>query len=105
MILKQFAHREPAVALSYLFGCGGKRAGAVVDPVASPDFYQAEADTAGLNIHYVIDTHVHADHHSTGRALADSSNPLPSHTTAVPMMATAVQPSSSTGSVLPAGHA
>ncbi len=29
MILRQFAQREPAVALSYLFGCGGKGVGAV----------------------------------------------------------------------------
>jgi glyoxylase-like metal-dependent hydrolase (beta-lactamase superfamily II) len=71
MILRQFAHRDPVVALSYLFGCGGKRAGAVVDPVADPAFYQAEAEKEGLEIRYVIDTHVHADHLSTGRALAD----------------------------------
>ncbi len=72
MILRQFAHREPSVALSYLFGCGGKRVGAVVDPVEEPDFYQAAAEKEGLAIRYVIDTHVHADHLSTGRALADT---------------------------------
>lgn len=71
MILRQFAHREPAVALSYLFGCGGKSLGAVVDPVAEPRFYQVEAQKEGLEIRYVIDTHVHADHRSTGPALAD----------------------------------
>lgn len=32
MILRQFLHTEP-VAASYLLGCGGKSAGAVVDPV------------------------------------------------------------------------
>ena len=73
MILRQFAHREPTVALSYLFGCGGKSVGAVVDPVAEPEFYQAEAQKEGLEIRYVFDTHVHADHRSTGRALADAA--------------------------------
>ena len=32
MILRQFLHEDP-IAISYLFGCGGKAAGAVVDPV------------------------------------------------------------------------
>jgi len=73
VILRQFSHREPAVALSYLFGCGGKSVGAVVDPVSEPAFYQAEAAKEGLKIRYVIDTHVHADHYSTGRALADAA--------------------------------
>jgi hypothetical protein len=44
MILRQFAHRDPVVTLSYLFGCGGKGGGAVVDPVSEPGFYQAEAE-------------------------------------------------------------
>jgi hypothetical protein len=33
MILRQFLHTDP-VGISYLFGCGGKATGAVVDPVA-----------------------------------------------------------------------
>ena len=35
MILRQFLHKDP-VAASYLFGCGGKASGAVVDPVGDP---------------------------------------------------------------------
>ncbi|MCV0368967.1 MBL fold metallo-hydrolase [Filomicrobium sp.] len=70
MILRQFLHDDP-VGISYLLGCGGKATGAVVDPVAEPDFYLAAAQAAGMKIDYVIDTHVHADHVSTGRALAD----------------------------------
>lgn len=73
MILRQFLHVDP-VGISYLFGCGGKATGAVVDPVASPDNYMRAAHDAGLKINYVIDTHVHADHISTGRALADATN-------------------------------
>ncbi|KQT27590.1 MULTISPECIES: MBL fold metallo-hydrolase [unclassified Bradyrhizobium] len=72
MILRQFLHDDP-VGISYLLGCGGKATGAVVDPVAEPDFYLAAAQAAGMKIDYVIDTHVHADHVSTGRALADAA--------------------------------
>jgi glyoxylase-like metal-dependent hydrolase (beta-lactamase superfamily II) len=70
VILRQFLHTEPVVAASYLFGCGGKATGAVVDPVADPAVYLEAAEASGLTIRYVIDTHVHADHLSTGRALA-----------------------------------
>jgi len=72
MILRQFLHIDP-VGISYLFGCGGKAAGAVVDPVGDIQFYLREAETAGMRIHFVIDTHVHADHRSIGRALAEAA--------------------------------
>lgn len=70
MILRQFLHTEPVVAVSYLVGCGGKSAGVVVDPVDTPEHYVRAAADLGIGIHYVVDTHVHADHLSTGRALA-----------------------------------
>ena len=70
MILRQFLHTDPAVAVSYLVGCGGRAAAAVVDPVAAPDVYLREAAAGGMSIRYVVDTHVHADHLSTGRELA-----------------------------------
>ncbi|MBV9113156.1 MAG: MBL fold metallo-hydrolase [Hyphomicrobiales bacterium] len=73
MILRQFLHADP-VGISYLLGCGGKATGAVVDPVANVDTYLREAEKAGLKINYVIDTHVHADHLSTGRALAGAAD-------------------------------
>lgn len=69
MILRQFLHSGP-VGISYLFGCGGKAAGAVVDPVGDTEPYLRAADQAGVGIHFVIDTHVHADHLSVGRELA-----------------------------------
>ena len=71
MILRQFLHTEP-VAVSYLFGCGGKSAGAVVDPVGDVAPYLAAAEATGMQILYVIDTHLHADHVSAGRALAQA---------------------------------
>jgi glyoxylase-like metal-dependent hydrolase (beta-lactamase superfamily II) len=71
MILRQFLHTEPVVAASYLFGCGGKGVGAVVDPVDDVALYLRSAGEAGLAIRYVFDTHVHADHISGGPALAE----------------------------------
>ncbi len=72
MILRQFLHTDP-VGISYLFGCGGKAAGAVVDPVGDIQFYLRAAEDTGMRIHFVIDTHVHADHRSAGRALAEAA--------------------------------
>lgn len=72
MILRQFLHSDP-VAASYLFGCGGKASGAVVDPVGDIQPYIAAAAATGMRILYVIDTHIHADHISSGRALADAA--------------------------------
>ena len=72
MILRQFLHNDP-VAASYLLGCGGKAAGAVVDPVGDIAPYLAAAEAMGMRILYVIDTHLHADHLSAGRALAAAS--------------------------------
>jgi hydroxyacylglutathione hydrolase len=72
MILRQFLHNDP-VGISYLFGCGGKATAAVVDPVGDIQPYLQAAGNAGMRIHFVIDTHVHADHLSAGRALADAA--------------------------------
>ncbi len=69
MILRQFLHKDP-VGISYLFGCGGKAAAAVVDPVGDIAPYLAAARETGMQIHYVIDTHIHADHLSAGPELA-----------------------------------
>lgn len=71
MILRQFLHKDP-VALSYLFGCGGHAAAAVVDPVGDIAPYRRAAAETGMRIRYVVDTHLHADHQSSGRALAES---------------------------------
>lgn len=69
MILRPFLHTDP-VAISYLFGCGGKAAAAVVDPVGEIGPYIHAAQDTGMRILYVIDTHIHADHVSAGRQLA-----------------------------------
>lgn len=72
MFLRQFLHNEP-VAASYLFGCVSKASAAVVDPVGDIGAYLDAAAGIGARILYVFDTHLHADHLSTGRALADAS--------------------------------
>jgi glyoxylase-like metal-dependent hydrolase (beta-lactamase superfamily II) len=72
MILRQFLHSDP-VAVSYLLGCGGRAAAAVVDPLGDLTPYLSAAEATGMRIRYVIDTHLHADHLSAGRALAQAA--------------------------------
>lgn len=56
---------------SYLIGCEETCAGALIDPELSQlDRYKALAARHGLRIHYLIDTHTHADHFSATRELA-----------------------------------
>lgn len=71
MIFKPFYYFDTGCA-AYVFGCGGIGVGAVVDPQERDvDSYVAFAQSKGLRITHVIDTHVHADHRSGGRALVD----------------------------------
>jgi glyoxylase-like metal-dependent hydrolase (beta-lactamase superfamily II) len=72
MILRPFLHTDP-VAISYLLGCGGKAAAAVVDPLGDIAPYLDAAKDADMRIRYVIDTHIHADHASSGRRLAEAA--------------------------------
>jgi glyoxylase-like metal-dependent hydrolase (beta-lactamase superfamily II) len=72
MILRQFLHTDP-IAISYLFGCGGHAACAVVDPLGEIEPYMAAAAATGMRIRFVVDTHVHADHRSAGRTLAGAA--------------------------------
>ena len=72
MILRQFLHTDP-VAASYVFGCGGKAMGAVVDPLGDMAPYLRAAEDTGMRLQYVIDTHLHADHVSAGRELAKAA--------------------------------
>lgn len=73
MILRQLLHTDPVVAASYVFGCGSKQSALVVDPIADPRVYLQQAADLKMQIKYVIDTHVHADHVSTGRELAEAA--------------------------------
>ena len=73
MLFRQYLDREPVVAVSYLLGCPKKGIGAVVDPVGDVGRYLKEAVAGNLSIRYVIDTHLHADHVSSGRELAQAA--------------------------------
>ena len=69
MFFRQLATRESS--LSYFFGCGTKGKSMAVDVVAGDEeWFIEEARRAGVTIDYVVDTHVHADHYSGGRRLA-----------------------------------
>jgi glyoxylase-like metal-dependent hydrolase (beta-lactamase superfamily II)/rhodanese-related sulfurtransferase len=56
---------------SYLLGCDESCAAVLIDPeISLIDRYAALAARDGLRIHYVIDTHTHADHFSATQQLA-----------------------------------
>ncbi len=55
---------------SYLLGCSETRVAVLIDPeIRQIDRYRASAARDGVRIHYVIDTHTHADHFSAAREL------------------------------------
>lgn len=69
MFFKQLATKE--ASLSYFFGCATYAKAIAVDVVAGDEEWFVEAARqAGVQITHVIDTHVHADHYSGGRRLA-----------------------------------
>src|SRR5215204_5648865 len=55
--------------LSYLVGSGEEAA--VIDPAVDPEVYAELAEERGWRIAHVLDTHVHADHLSRSRMLAE----------------------------------
>src|SRR5271155_4362566 len=60
---------------SYVVGCEGTCAAALIDPELSQiDRYIALAARDGLRIRYVVDTHTHADHFSASRELGKMLN-------------------------------
>jgi hydroxyacylglutathione hydrolase len=73
MIFRPFYKYETGCA-AYLFGCGSKGLCAVVDPQESDiELYQSFAAEKGMRITHVFDTHLHADHRSGGRLLAEKT--------------------------------
>lgn len=71
MIFRPYYYFETGCA-AYVFGCGSLGKCAVVDAHAEDvDRYAAFAESKGMRITHVVDTHVHADHHSGGPALAE----------------------------------
>src|SRR4026208_1273255 len=73
MIFRPYYYFDLGCA-AYLFGCGTLGKATVVDARADDvDAYIAFASSKGLRITHVIDTHVHADHRSGGRELAEAT--------------------------------
>jgi glyoxylase-like metal-dependent hydrolase (beta-lactamase superfamily II)/rhodanese-related sulfurtransferase len=55
---------------SYLVGCEETCAAAIIDPALGlVDRYLGQAAMHGLRVHYIVDTHTHADHFSGAQAL------------------------------------
>jgi hydroxyacylglutathione hydrolase len=70
MIFRPFYDFSTGCA-AYVFGCGSLGKCSVVDPKESDVRAYAEfAEQKSMRITHVIDTHVHADHRSGGRALS-----------------------------------
>ena len=58
--------------LSYLVASG--RDALVIDASLPPEIYLALSERRGARIRYVLDTHIHADHLSRARILAEKAN-------------------------------
>ncbi len=72
MFFSQRSTREST--LSYFYGCCGLGQAVAVDVVeGDEEWFLGEAEKAGVRIAYVIDTHIHADHLSGGRRLAEKA--------------------------------
>jgi glyoxylase-like metal-dependent hydrolase (beta-lactamase superfamily II) len=72
MFFRQILHPEKSCA-SYLVGCPTFHTCVAIDPQGDPDRYLAIVDENDMQLTGVFDTHVHADHVSSARALAGKS--------------------------------
>jgi glyoxylase-like metal-dependent hydrolase (beta-lactamase superfamily II)/rhodanese-related sulfurtransferase len=67
---------------SYVIGCQESGVGALIDPeIRLIDRYRAIASRDGMRIHYIVDTHTHADHFSAAHELGKAMRvPIVMHT-------------------------
>lgn len=72
MYFRQVLHEDHSCA-SYLIGCPTLGVCVVVDPQGDVGRYVEEVERNAMVINGVIDTHIHADHVSSARALADAT--------------------------------
>ena len=70
MYFRQVLHDDRSCA-SYIVGCPSRGVAAIIDPQGDPRRYIDEVEDNAMVISDVIDTHVHADHLSAARELAD----------------------------------
>jgi hydroxyacylglutathione hydrolase len=72
MYFRQLLHEDRS-CVSYLVGCPSLGLCAAVDPQADPGRYLDAAENNAMVISHVIDSHVHADHRSAARELAEAA--------------------------------
>ncbi len=72
MFLEQRINPNEPSSISYFLGCAGQGKSIAVD-VHLDDiaWYICQAEEKGVKINYIIDTHIHADHYSGARKLAE----------------------------------
>jgi glyoxylase-like metal-dependent hydrolase (beta-lactamase superfamily II) len=74
MFLLQKTPKSDPSSLSYLLGCGGKGKAIAVDIFPEDvSWFMEQAKIKEVEIMYIIDTHIHADHVSGGLKLAKES--------------------------------
>lgn len=72
MFFRQMLHGARSCT-SYVIGCPSLGVAAVVDPQGDPEGYVDLVEDNAMVVRAVIDTHVHADHPSGARALANAT--------------------------------
>jgi hydroxyacylglutathione hydrolase len=75
MLLRRFYDPKLAQA-SYLIACGRSGEAIVIDPNRDAEQYVRAADSEGVRIRYVTETHIHADFVSGSRELATRTGAL-----------------------------
>lgn len=70
MYFRQLLHEDRA-CVSYLIGCPSQGVCVAVDPQGDPAEYIARAADNGMVLSGVLETHLHADHLSSARELAE----------------------------------
>lgn len=69
--------RSQRGCLSYVIGDQGTKHCLIIDPdVEAGDAYEEYVRTNGLVVHYIVETHTHADHLSAAPALRTKTNAL-----------------------------
>ena len=59
----------PMAVFSYIVGCEKEKEGLIIDPAGSEKKILSKAESMGLSIKYVVNTHGHADHTCGNRAI------------------------------------
>ena len=63
----------PMAVFSYIVGCEKEKEGLIIDPAGSEKKILSKAESMGLSIKYVVNTHGHADHTCGNRAILSTT--------------------------------